>query len=74
MTESVNESPIVGWESIAKFLATSKRTAQNKRAEMIEDNILFERLVGRKRTKIVFTYPSILKAWLMKKRSKGQKI
>lgn len=74
MTGYVNESPIVGWESIAKFLATSKRTAQSKRAEMIEDNVLFTRLVGRKRTKIVFTYPSILKVWLMKKRSHGQRL
>jgi hypothetical protein len=73
MTEFVNESPIVGWDNIARFLVTSKRTAQSRRTEMIEDNVLFTRLVGQAKKKIVFSYPSLLKAWLMKKNQKGQK-
>jgi hypothetical protein len=76
MVESANESPIVGWDNIARFLATSKRSAQDRRAEMIEDNVLFTRLVGQggKKHKIIFSYPSLLKAWLMKKNQKGQKL
>lgn len=72
MTESINEYPIVGWDNIARFLATSKRTAQSRRAEMIEDNVLFKRRKGK--TRVVFTYPSLLKTWLMKKSQKGQRI
>ncbi len=71
-TETVDEQPIIGWERIARFLATSKRRAQAHRAEMLEDHVLFDRRVGRARTKIVFTYPSLLKGWIMLKQKRGQ--
>lgn len=72
MMDPFSEFLIVGWDNIARFLATSKRTAQTRRAEMIEDNVLFKRQKGK--TRVVFTYPSLLKIWLMKKNEKGQRI
>ena len=70
--DNYDELPVKGWTRIAAILGCEVRTAQRRRKTMIDDNVLFTRFEGRPRHKIVFSYPSLLKAWVMTRTRVGQ--
>ena len=65
------EVAIRGWENIARMFDCPERTIMRRRDELRRHGAIFYRVEGRPPRKYVYAFPSILKAWIMKKTSEG---
>lgn len=66
------ETAIHGWESIARFFGVSTRTMIRKRKELQEAGVIFYMYRGRPKRRVVATLPSLLRAWICLKATKGE--
>lgn len=70
----MNEQAIIGWKKIAHMFNCSERKMQSLREELVYCGAIFYQKLGRPPRKRVCAFPSILKAWQIKKSSKREMI
>lgn len=71
---SGNEQAIIGWKAIARMFNISLRSMIKRKGEMLNCGAIFYMNLGKPPQKRVCAFPSILKAWQIKKSSKGEMI
>lgn len=65
------EVAIRGWVNIARMFNCSQRTMMRRRDDLRRHAVIFYRVEGRPPRKYVYAFPSLLKAWMIKKASEG---
>ncbi len=70
----MNEQAIIGWKAIAEMFNCSERKMISLKEELCACGAIFYTNLGRPPRKRVCAFPSILKAWQIKKSSKGEMI
>jgi hypothetical protein len=68
----MTEFAIEGWEAIAEMFRVDIRTMQRRREELQQAGAIFYVLKGQPKRRIVCAFPSVLKAWIAIKSSKGE--
>jgi hypothetical protein len=68
------ETALIGWKEIARFLGWSLSKAKSRRKEWADYGVIFYTLRGRppNRHKVVCAFPSILQRLTILKSSKGE--
>ena len=70
MTDN-SEVAIRGWANIARIFNCPERTMIRRRDDLRRHGVIFYRVEGRPPRKYVYAFPSLLKAWMIKKASEG---
>ncbi|MBW2607168.1 MAG: hypothetical protein JRD05_05975 [Deltaproteobacteria bacterium] len=70
----MNEQAIIGWKAIAEMFNCSERKMISLKEELYACGAIFYMNLGRPPRKRVCAFPSILKAWQIKKSSQGEMI
>ena len=65
------EVAIRGWIEIGRMFNCPKRTMMRRKKDLIRHGAIFYRVEGRPPRKYVYAFPSVLKAWMIKKASEG---
>lgn len=60
------------WEKIAEMIGVHEKTLQRRRDELMAAGAIFYRWKGRPPKRVVSCFPSVLKAWIIKKSLKGE--
>jgi len=71
---SGNEQAIIGWKAIARMFNISLRSMIKRRDEMLNSGAIFYMNLGKPPHKRVSAFPSVLKAWQIRKSAKGEMI
>jgi len=67
------ETAICGWSEICRLLGhVNRRTMMRRRDDMLRHGVIFYRVTGKPPRKNVYAFPSIIKAWTMKRASEGK--
>lgn len=66
------ETALIGWRAIAELFGCCERTMRNKKAELLESGAIFYMRLGRPPRKRICAFPSVLKAWTIRKAAKGE--
>ena len=66
------ECPLYGWSNLARVLGLSKRSAQSRRAELLEAAVIFYQYRGCPPHKVIGFYESVIKAWRSQKTMKNE--
>lgn len=68
------ETACYTWKELAKLFNFSMSKAKTLKPELIESGAVFYTLKGRPAKKTLGFFPSIIKAWVIQKTLKGEKI
>ena len=66
------ETAIFGWKAIAEMFGVSEKTMISRKAELENCGAIFYMLRGNPKRRMVAAFPSLLKAWISIKSSKGE--
>ncbi len=68
------EEPIEGWETIAQMLRLTLFATMRPRKEPFEAGVVHVAVKGQPKRKVIFAFPSIIKAWCIRKTAHGEHI
>jgi len=66
------EHAIEGWKAIAAVFGVHIRTMRRRRQELLDAGAIFKIQKGTPGSNIYCAFPSLLRAWVSKKASKGE--
>lgn len=66
------EPALIGWKAISGMFGRSERSMRDKRDELLASGAIFYQYLGRPPRKRICAFPSVLKAWTIRKSAKGE--